>query len=208
MFQSALFLFLFVTVVSFVGSLQLGPVNGVVIRTALTNRRQAWWIALGGALPEVIYSGISLYVLSFLNLRASLANSLESFASFALIGIGLLFIHQSRAARVETLHPYSASAHRGVLNGFSYGITNIQLIVFWITILGYSTTIVTVHQYSVFHVLAVLIGSLIGALCALGAFILLVHRHRELIMRSISGHYIDRGIGILLITIGIAQLIL
>jgi len=52
------FIFLLTAFISALGSLQLGPVNGSVLRLSLNGRfRDARWLALGGSLPEFLYAG-------------------------------------------------------------------------------------------------------------------------------------------------------
>jgi threonine/homoserine/homoserine lactone efflux protein len=60
--MNELLAFLFAAVISFWGSLQLGPVNVCVIETALSyGKRQALIVAFGGILPELIYSTLAVF---------------------------------------------------------------------------------------------------------------------------------------------------
>ena len=53
--------------VSFLGSLQLGPVNLFVINSVLFDtKRTALYVALGGCLPEFIYCGLAVYANNYL----------------------------------------------------------------------------------------------------------------------------------------------
>ena len=60
--------FLLAFIISFWGSLQLGPVNVCVIQTALAHgKRQALMVATGGALPEIFYSTHAVWGATFIN---------------------------------------------------------------------------------------------------------------------------------------------
>ena len=57
-----LIIFFAATLTSFIGSLQLGPVNLFVIDTALNkNKANAYWVALGGVMPEFMYCALAVY---------------------------------------------------------------------------------------------------------------------------------------------------
>lgn len=76
--------FLFAAAISFVGSLQIRPVNSEVLRFALRGRKKdALWAGIGGALPEIPYVLLSAFLIQ----------SLESYPGsthlFLVVNIGL-----------------------------------------------------------------------------------------------------------------------
>ena len=91
---------LFTIIVSFLGSLQLGPVNLSVIRTTLTSSiRQAKWVAFGGVVPEIIYSFLALQISSISGFSDSLLNYKWLVgAFFMLIGVYYFF----KSSRTQT----------------------------------------------------------------------------------------------------------
>lgn len=55
--------FIMATVISFIGSLQPGPVNLSVLHAAVVqNRSSALKLAFGGALPELLYCGLAMAI--------------------------------------------------------------------------------------------------------------------------------------------------
>ena len=60
--EKALLILLATAGISFVGSLQLGPVNITVIHTVLKRRLKAGLlVALGGCVPELIYAAAAVW---------------------------------------------------------------------------------------------------------------------------------------------------
>ena len=60
-------IFTFSSIVSFFGSLQLGPVNLFVINSTLfRNRKTAYYVAIGGCIPEFIYCALAVFANSYL----------------------------------------------------------------------------------------------------------------------------------------------
>ena len=90
---------LFSSIASFIGSLQLGPVNLFVIDTTLNNNRQAaFWVACGGIIPEFIYCAFAVYSSSYFigNPAILLAFKILLIAVLGIVGvIYLLKKHKS-----------------------------------------------------------------------------------------------------------------
>ncbi len=204
---SLLFLFGIVFFSSLIGSLQLGPVNGAVIKAALHSRSQALWIAFGGVLPEAIYSGIAYYILSFLHLSPFQSYSLQLIGASVITLIGVGFVYQA-SSNHEHVHLHPLARKAGVFYGFMYGIGNMQLIVFWLSVLGYSSTAVHIGHHQLAQVSTIMLASTLGAFATLCIFTFLVTHNKERILKYIAPHYINMGIGALLVCLGLYQLVM
>ena len=92
-----LLLFVVTLVVSFAGSLQLGPANLAVIHTSLTEGPAASWrTALGGALPELLYAGLAAFTVA--SWQGALGWPYSSWIiNVILLGIGMYWLLQKNA---------------------------------------------------------------------------------------------------------------
>lgn len=122
------FSFLLATVISFIGSLQPGLVNmGVLYAGYHRSRNAAIKMAIGGVLPEIIYSAIAL----FLYMKA---------AEFSYIkeGLNILFIPLLLIAGIYLLRKKASKEEmknqndHDFTNGFMIGMVNPLLIPFWL----------------------------------------------------------------------------
>jgi len=87
-------LFLLVALISFIGSVQIGAVSMAVIQTTLSRNLSAGvWVALGGSIPEFIYSFIALKSLFFLQQHQSIIDALNMLIIpvFLLLGLWSFF---------------------------------------------------------------------------------------------------------------------
>lgn len=170
MILSSIFILLITIIISFAGSVQLGPVNITVIRTAITkNYQSAVFIGLGGALPELIYSSIAIKGAEFLERFPTFLNvlTLICIPLFILVGIYFIFKKQKATSSIRnTNEQRPKNIIKSLLLGFSIGMINPMLLPFWIVVLS------TYHSYGLMlsNNLLDLIGFVLGT--ALGAFLL------------------------------------
>ncbi len=137
-------LFLIATGISFLGSLQLGPVNSEVLRFAIRGRKkEALLVGIGGSLPEIPYALAAAYLIQHLQLVPGLRSIFAWFFIVVIFGLGLrLIFKQAKDLRVETYQVKRSP----LLIGFILASLNPQLIFFWSGILvwlGYKTLTLT-----------------------------------------------------------------
>ncbi len=126
--------FLLFVVLSFVGSLQPGPVNiGVVYYALLGQKKPAILLALGGSLPEVLYTAIAIKSLVFSKQMDQYLSVFSATASvvFVVLGVYIIFA-KSAQQKVENFGGKGA-----FWLGLSLGSLNPQLILFWAGIAWY-----------------------------------------------------------------------
>jgi len=164
------------------------------------------WIAFGGVLPEAIYSGIAYYILGLLHLSPLQTESLQLIGACVITLIGVGFIYQANTNKKST-QLKKVVPRAGIFYGFMYGIGNMQLILFWISVLGYSGAFMLTGSDKIAQVAIIMLGSTLGAFAALYLFIFLVSRNKERILKYIAPNYINMGIGIILIGLGLYQII-
>lgn len=133
-------LFLLATGISFLGSLQLGPVNSEVLRFAIRGRKkEALLVGIGGSLPEIPYALAAAYLIQHLLLMPGLRSAFAWLFILVIFGLGLrLIFKRSNDIQVETFQVKRSP----FLIGFILASLNPQLIFFWSGILvwlGYET---------------------------------------------------------------------
>lgn len=198
-----LLLFGVTLIVSFAGSLQLGPANLAVIHTSLTEGPAASWrTAIGGALPELLYAGLAAYTV------ASLQGILEwPYSSWIintiLLGVGIYWLLQKNVSNEPETPPPAATNRTALLRGLVAGLLNPQLYPFWVLILaGYSNyPLLSVKTPA--ESVGFAAGAAVGALGLLGFVAWLTNRYRKNIVRKLTLWPIQRILGGLLVILAI-----
>ena len=163
--MDALLLFALAAVASFVGSLQAGIVNTAVLAHTIKRGRDAGRrMAIGGALPELLYAGLAFqfatWALHGLGLDhrgiAWLVGSI-----LVLIGLYFLFFFVPHFD-VETVSVKASGVRKGLL----LGLLNPQLLLFWCGI-RLSLSAFGIEGDGLLELVAFSIGAFAGALILL-----------------------------------------
>jgi threonine/homoserine/homoserine lactone efflux protein len=182
-------LFLTVCLISFLGSLHPGTVNLAVIQATLSqSRRAGLWLALGGSLPEIGYSGLAAGGLTLLPANLNLTHWLTYAAVPVLLGVGVASLrHKSAVMTDETV----VSAPYPFWKGVALASINPQLLPFWSAVWLYlqSQMLVPVHGQS--SVWAFASGTAVGAFGLLVAYVWLADRYRNRVLTLLSGRWIN-----------------
>jgi threonine/homoserine/homoserine lactone efflux protein len=184
-------LFLVVALISFVGSIQIGAVSMAVIQTTLSRNRSAGiWVALGGSIPEFIFSFIALKGLLFLQHNQSIIDWLNILIIpiFLLLGLFSLFQKDFDFAK-----------------GFSLGMINPQLLPFWFFSLVYISKYFSINTLSA--KIAFVLGTGAGAFAILVVFAQLTHRYHLSIRKVLKNYPINRLMAFVFIGLALIQAI-
>jgi threonine/homoserine/homoserine lactone efflux protein len=123
-----LFSFFLAAAISFIGSLQPGLVNmGVLYAGYHRSRRAAINMALGGVIPEVIYSGVAL----FLYKKAAEFSFIKELLNILFIPVLLIagiYLLRKKASKEE----FTMRNSHDFTNGFLIGMANPLFIPFWL----------------------------------------------------------------------------
>lgn len=197
--------FLVTSAISFVGSLQLGPVNLIVIQSVLKRNLQAGlWIALGGCLPEMIYSTAAVGAGMWLKKNPSIRNILEWSAVPLLLGIGIvIFFIPNRLANLEKEHQQSFS----FLKGLTIGLLNPQLFPYWLIMLVQFGMYNELRVQTRLEQLAFVLGTAVGALRLLTGAAYLTYHFRESLLERLEKFNVNRLLGALFVLLALGQLL-
>ena len=166
---AAFIIFLLTAIISFIGSVQLGPVNITVIRASVQKHyTSAVFIGLGGALPELMYSAIALKGSELLAQYPFIINTMLLICIPVFILVGIYLIYNNSKIKFNNQQDLQApkSILKSIAVGFGIGLLNPMLLPFWIVVLS------TYHQYELMIIPSYLnnIAFIIGT--AMGAFLL------------------------------------
>jgi threonine/homoserine/homoserine lactone efflux protein len=198
------YIFFLAFAISFVGSLQPGPVNlAVLTSSSLKQYKNAMSIAIGGSLPEFLFCFIA-FKASYLIIKwHQLFYFFQIAMTILLLVLGLfLWFNKSNVTLKVT-------KRKGFLLGTALAILNPQLIIFWTTVITY------IHVNNLFYFHLEDVKYAFFYFCAgatLGAFslhCLLIYLSKKFfdIPLKIFFNYADKTIALIFVILAIIQII-
>ncbi len=197
-------IFLLTAAISFAGSIHIGPVNLMVIRSALNNDfKSALWISIGGSVPEILYAGIALGFISYLNMHPEMLRYFEMaiVPAFALLGIYFLFKKNKDEGEI-----INASNGKSFVKGLLLATFNPQLLPFWFAMLIYLNSFTAINTIS--EKIAFITGTAAGAFCLLIIYAWVAFRKKEKINSILRNFHFDRILGITFILMAAIKLLI
>ncbi|HET6992369.1 MAG TPA: LysE family transporter [Bacteroidia bacterium] len=195
-------IFLVTSLISFMGSVQLGPVNLVIIREVLDgNWRGAFLNAFGICIPEFVYSFFALFAARWFLVHPTLLQILEWSIVPLLFGLGIYNLRK----KPGTGGPDIKAKGSDFMQGFLISALNPQMLPFWLTILvmlsGYDFFTIT----TAYEKLAFVLGTGFGEFVVISLIIWLTHRHREYLLSKMRKWNLNKVFGGLFFLLAIFQ---
>ena len=196
-------IFFLVAFISFAGSIHLGAVNLAVVQTTLNrNLSSGILVAVGGSIPEIIYSALALKGLSFIENNQSILDILNLLVIPVFLVIGLLNIFQ-KPSENKKKNAENEQPKTSFLKGFSLGMLNPQLLPFWFFVLIYLHKHFIISDLST--KLAFVFGTAIGAFCILFLFAKFAHHYHQRLAIILQRYSFNRIIGYLFVSLAVFQ---
>lgn len=205
---SLLLIFIFSCLVSFIGSLQLGPVNIFVINSALYQEKKiAYLLAIGGCIPEFFYCTLAVYAnnylleydwLIFLFKLAFIVILIITAFTFCFKKQSIVMTKKQVTFRIQPL--------QSIFKGFSLAILNPQLLPFWMLIQVYFNSIWFLQTKSNSQKFSYILGSGVGAFILLSFFIVIVIKYRDAILKYMNNKYYNKALSLMFFAIAIHQI--
>lgn len=204
--MSDLILLFFLTAgISFLGSVQLGPVNAMVLQTTLNKSLKAGlWVALGGVLPELFYATLAVGWSGILKANGTLFQYLQLAVVPVFAAIGVLTIITEYKSYEKKTKIVRLSEKSPFITGLTLGSLNPQLLPFWLTVLIYLNTHFEINSLG--SRLAFIIGTAVGAFAILALFAFATFRFRERLLRFFHRIPIGYVVGSIFIILAFFQL--
>ncbi len=197
-----IFYFLLASLISFIGSLQPGPVNmAVVTSAAKKSYRNALYIAIGGSLPEFIFSSIALFASTYISKQKNIFIWFNYFliTIFLIAGLYLILTKSTQKNKIFT--------QKGFMLGLWVSSINPQLIFFWVSIFTFlqsnGYTIITI---AILPQVAFVIGTSVGAFVLHCLLILFVKKYETASVINFIALKANKIIGYLLLILAILQI--
>ncbi len=206
--SSVALIFFISCLVSFIGSLQLGPVNLYVISTTLFSQKKlAYWVAIGGSIPEFFYCYAAVYAHSFFEQNITLQIIFRLIFILLLLCISIIFwIKKTEEASLDE-SSMTNSASKSFLKGFTLASFNPQLLPFWIFVQVYFNSINLLKIETNNQKWALILGSGFGAFILLISIIMLVSKYRMQLLKQFSNKLYLKALSFVFFCIAIQQII-
>lgn len=203
-------IFLVASIISFLGSLQLGPVNFTVINTCISNgKKSAFYIAIGGVLPEFIYCGLAIYSASYVNTNSPYVLWLTiGFICLLLILVIIFWFKKNKPTHYLTKAENKPTPLISVLKGFSLAILNPQLLPFWGFIFISFNSISFLKIDNVASKLAFVCGAGFGAFVLLLSIIMLVNKFKIRLETYLNHPYYYKMLSVIFLLVALHQVYL
>ncbi len=200
------FIFLLTVFLSALGSLQLGPVNGSVLRLSLNGRfRDARWLALGGALPEFLYAGIAIWGSHWLGQITQAGRYLD----WALVPIFLFMGIRLIRTKPKSIPTEDTKPRSGLpfWQGLGLGLLNPQLPLFWLSILVWYKMSLGLQVESGISSAAFVLGTGFGAFYLLLGWVEICRRYQNRVLAFSQKHPPEIWIGAFFVVLAVLQII-
>lgn len=208
MIVQALLYFLLATVISYLASVQLGPVNLRVIQcTVQFNKAYALRVGFGGCIPELFYTTLAFFIIELIN-PEQFGQTWMHFITlpvFLFLAVTNLRKKHTSASIDSTQPPHQ----KGFWEGFVLASLNPQLITFWLLIIAFLKTKNLLIAITWVEKVAFIAGSAAGAFLLQLTFIMIAVRYKEWILKKAGKSFnkIIGGLFLLLAIIDAAKLI-
>lgn len=200
-----LIIFLVVAAISFAGSIHIGAVNLAVVQATLNRNISAGiWVAIGGSIPEFIYSFLALKGVFFLKNNQFLLSWLNMLIIPVFLLMGLVYLFQKESKNADKL-PLKGKSRFVFLKGFSLGMLNPQLLPFWFFMLIFLGKYFSINDLSAKY--AFVLGTGMGAFAILALFAYLAHRYKSYINQLLRNFSVNRLMGYLFISLALMQIV-
>jgi len=201
--MNELLAFVIAIALSFWGSLQLGLVNVQVIHTALTkNKKHALIMAVGGALPEIIYATLAILAVDKLKNYQTIIDKLGLVIVLVFFALGMYFL----VKKVTVVHERK-TAGGDFKTGFFLAMINPQLIIYWTIMFMYVGEYVNLEKGTFLPPkIFLVLGTAVGAFLALYFFIVIAIRYKSVILNKMGGK-LDKIIGVVFLVLGTIELV-
>ncbi|HLP56745.1 MAG TPA: LysE family transporter [Fluviicola sp.] len=197
-------IFLLTALISFAGSLQVGPVNYFVMETGIRqNTTAAILVAAGGSVPEFIYSLLAITLGMTLQQHPWFFLLFKWITILLLAVLGLYYFLKktTRVQRSET------SKKGSFLKGFILGALNPQLLPFWLVVYTSVFTSTGLSVTSFAEQLAFILGTGIGAFGLHVCLIYLVQANRQRLEKWLIFPYFNRFLGVFFLLLAAVQIV-
>ena len=198
--------FILATVISFAGSVQLGPVNFGTIQRALNkNKKSAILFGFGGSLPELLYCGLAFGGSNLLSRFEGIEVYLKYVTTGILFVFGMyLMLQKPSRGEVKNL---SESNGKEVWLGMTFGLLNPQLFPYWLFIITLLRSHNLITNPSWFVQGAFVVGTAAGAFLLQYLVAVITSKKREFLYEKLTVNY-NKVLGGVILAVALITLVI
>lgn len=177
-------------IISYVASLQLGPVNLRVIQSTIQlNKGYALRVGFGGSLPELLYAGIAFYITELIDFESFDGKWLSFITLPVFIFLAIYNFRKKDTTSTRDPNALPPSNRKGFLEGFALAMLNPQLITFWLVIIAFFKTKGVLVDATFMQQSFFVAGTAIGAFVLQLTFIALASKYKNQIMEKMGKNF-------------------
>ena len=192
------------TLISFAGSVQLGPVNFGTIQTALSKDfKSALYFGFGGSLPELLYCGLAFGGANLIAKYDGLEAYLQYGTTVILFVFGIYLLLQKPSEKTDD-KPERPGKRKWV--GMTFGLMNPQLFPFWLIVVSNLRSYNILVDDNVFVQAGFVIGTAAGAFLLQYVVALITTKKKDFLYAKLTRNY-NQVLGSVIILVAIIQLV-
>jgi threonine/homoserine/homoserine lactone efflux protein len=174
----------------------------VLLSSSVQQYKKAFWISVGGSLPESVFAAVAIYASSIIIRHQDVLQVLSKGFALAFIMFGIyLFVRKSRLAV-----PEQNSSEKGFLIGFLISVVNPQLILFWVAV-------ITSMELNQFHITALhpviqtafLLGTSVGGFIVHILLLIICRKYQQSRFLTAFSLYSNKIVGCVFALLGLSQ---
>jgi len=193
------------TLISFAGSVQLGPVNFGTIQTALNkDLKSALLFGFGGSLPELLYCGLAFGGSNLLAKYEGLDQYLQ-YSTTAILLIFGIYLLLKKASTMDSQK--SQKAGKEIWMGITFGMLNPQLFPFWLIVISNLRSYNILVDDNFFIQGAFVLGTACGAFILQYAVAFITTKKKAFLYTKLTKNY-NKVLGSIIIAVALIQLII
>jgi threonine/homoserine/homoserine lactone efflux protein len=192
------------TLISFAGSVQLGPVNFGTIQTALSRDfKSALYFGFGGSLPELLYCGLAFGGANLIAEYDGLDDYLQYGTTVILFVFGIYLLLQKPSV---TKNDKPEKPGKRIWVGMTFGLLNPQLFPFWLIVISNLRSYNILVDDNVFVQSAFVLGTAAGAFLLQYLVAVITTKKKDYLYTKLTKNY-NQVLGSVIIAVAIIQLI-
>lgn len=193
------------TLISFAGSVQLGPVNFGTIQTALDrDLKSALYFGFGGSLPELLYCGLAF---GGSNLIAKY-DGLDDYLQYGTTGILLVFgIYLLLQKPSETNDNKIEKPGKRIWAGMTFGLLNPQLFPFWLIVISNLRSYNILAEDNLIVQTSFVVGTAAGAFLLQYMVAVITTKKKDFLYTKLTKRY-NQVLGSIIILVALLQLMI
>jgi threonine/homoserine/homoserine lactone efflux protein len=165
-------------------------------------KKIAYYIAIGGCIPEFIYCALAVFANSYLlNYEWLIISFKITFIVILIIAGFVLYFKKQSSFTIKNSILSNQKPMQHILKGFSLAALNPQLLPFWVFVQVYFNSTKFLEIQSNHQKLSYILGAGVGAFILLALLVQIVSKYKQMFLRYLNNKYYFKALSLLLFVI-------